>query len=86
MVKYWDTDYPTYGDLKDKYEYIWSFTRNSKNKIRRIEKISEYIYDLYTQYEYYNLKKKRSFSLNSTVRFVFGKDGKIIKAFGLKNN
>jgi len=84
MSRYWDLDNPSYNNLKKRYEYIWGFTKNSKNYVEKIEKISDNTYDLYTKFEYYNLNKKNTFSTNSIIRYVFGSDRKIIKTYGLE--
>lgn len=85
MSRYWDLNYPSYGNLKKRYEYIWGFTKNSKNYIDKIKKISDNTYDLYTKFEYYNLNKKRLKSIKSTIRYVFDSNGKIVVTYGLEN-
>ncbi|TXD51685.1 MULTISPECIES: hypothetical protein [unclassified Polaribacter] len=83
MFRYWDMYNPTYSQLKNRYKYIWGFTKNSKNYVQRIEKISANTYDLYTKYEYYHLNKKKTISTTSVVRYVFGIDKKIWETYGL---
>tara|TARA_R100000306_G_scaffold62450_2_gene70353 strand:- start:1112 stop:3817 length:2706 start_codon:yes stop_codon:yes gene_type:complete len=86
MSRYWDMNNPSYSDLKKRYEYIWGFTSNSKNKIEKIEKVNTYTYDLYTEFSYYNLNNNENFVTNSIIRYVFDNNGKIIATYGIEQN
>jgi len=81
--RYYDITDPSYSKLKNRYEYLWGFTSNSKNYIKSIDKINDYTYDLNTRYTYYNHRKGREFSVNSTVRFLFDENGKIVETYGI---
>ncbi|WP_055445533.1 S1 family peptidase [Lacinutrix himadriensis] len=82
--RYYDINKPNYSNLKKRYEYLWGFVSNSRNYIKSIEKINEYTYDLNTNYKYYNERKKKEFSVNSTVRFLFDSNGKVIETYGIE--
>lgn len=82
--RYYDITDPSYSKLKNRYEYLWGFTSNSKNVVKSIDRINDYIYDLETKYTYYNHRKEREFTVNSTVRFLFDDNGKIIETYGVK--
>lgn len=82
--RYYDISEPSYSKLKNRYEYLWGFTSNSKNVVKSIDKINDYIYDLDTKYTYYNHRKEREFTVNSTVRFLFDDNGKIIETYGVE--
>lgn len=81
--RYYDINNPNYSNLKNRYEYLWGFVSNSKNYVQSIDKINEYTYDLKTNYKYYNERKKKEFSVNSTVRFLFDSNGKVIETYGI---
>src|SRR5690606_27786282 len=81
--RYYDITDPSYSKLKNRYEYLWGFTSNSKNYIKSSDKINDYTYDLNTRYTYYNHRKGREFSVNSTVRFLFDENGKIVETYGI---
>ncbi len=82
--RYYDINDPSYSKLKNRYEYLWGFTSNSKNYVKSIEKINDFIYDLNTEYTYYNHRKEQEFTVNSTVRFLFDDNGKIIETYGVE--
>ncbi len=82
--RYYDINNPNYSNLKNRYEYLWGFVSNSKNYVKSIDKINEYTYDLNTDYKYYNERKKKEFSVNSTIRFLFDSNGKIIETYGIE--
>ncbi|MCW5521119.1 trypsin-like peptidase domain-containing protein [Aureitalea sp. L0-47] len=81
--RYYDITEPTFAKLKNRYEYLWGFTSNSRNYIQSIEKINNYTYDLKTNYKYFNERKGREFSVHSTVRFLFDSNGKIVETYGV---
>lgn len=75
---------PTYSKLKEKYEYIWGITSNASNDIQQIVKINDYVYDAKTRYSYYHNRKQENFQVESTVRFMFDKEGKLIELYSQK--
>jgi hypothetical protein len=83
IVRYWDIKYPSYVDLKKRYEYSWRITSDSKNTILRIDKITENTYDLISSFEYYSIKKQERITKESRVRFIFDNNGKISEVYGL---
>lgn len=84
--RYYDITTPSYSTLKERYEYLWSFTSNSKNSIQSIDKINDFTYDMRTIYSYYNQRKNKTFTTNSTVRFLFDSNGKIVETYGVTND
>lgn len=82
--RYYDLNEPNYFKVKNRYEYLWGFVSNAKNNIKSIEKINDFTYDLNTNYTYYNERKEKDFSVNSTVRFLFDTNGKIIETYGIE--
>ena len=86
MQRYWDIDRPNYNNLKNRYEYIWGFTSNSKNEIEKIVKVNSNTFDLYTNFSYYNNNRAESFETNSVIRYVFDSSGKIIETYGIEQN
>lgn len=84
MSRYYDLQNPTYSKLKEKYEYIWGITSNASNDIQQIVKINDYVYDAKTRYSYYHNRKQENFQVESTVRFMFDKEGKLIELYSQK--
>lgn len=84
--RYYDMTSPNYSKLKERYEYLWGFTSNSKNSIQSINKINDFTYDMRTIYSYYNQRKNKNFTVNSTVRFLFDSNGKIVETYGVTND
>lgn len=84
--RYYDIINPSYSNLKERYEYLWGFTSNSKNSIQSIDKINDFTYDMQTIYFYYNQRKNKSFTTNSTIRFLFDSNGKIVEIYGVTND
>src|SRR5690606_5627176 len=84
--RYYDITSPSYSKLKERYEYLWGFTSNSKNSIQSINKINDFTYDMQTIYSYYNQRKNKNFTTNSTVRFLFDSNGKIVETYGVTND
>lgn len=84
IKNYWSIKNPSYAVLKKQYEKSWKITSNTKNYIKKIEKINDSIYDLNTEFEYYHVKKKKTISINSKVRFIFDNNGKIVESYGIK--
>lgn len=84
MNRYYDLTDPSVGQIKDRYEYLWRFISNAKNKVRAIERLNAYTYNLETDFTYYNQKKNTTITKNSIVRFVFNEEGKIIETYSLK--
>jgi hypothetical protein len=86
--RYYDIKNPNYSILKSRYEDVWGFTTNPKNLVKTIEKINDYTYDVQTNFTCYNQRKKKEINVNSTLRFLFDSNGKIIEIYSveLKNN
>jgi hypothetical protein len=84
--RYYDITNPSYSKLKERYEYLWGFTSNSKNSIQSIDRINDFTYDIRTIFSYYNRRKNKNFTTNSTVRFLFDSNGKIVETYGVTND
>ncbi len=84
LTRYWDLQNPGRDDIRKRLDYLWRITSNSKNIIREIRPISEDIYDLYTEYEYFDLRLKKTISKSSRVRFHFFSDGRIDEIYGVQ--
>ncbi|WP_222166785.1 hypothetical protein [Edaphocola aurantiacus] len=83
MERYWDINYPTYDELKDRYQGTWDKTQNNQHSNIKVEKVSDNTYDVSTTYSYFSVKDQKEKKVNSKVRFVFDADHKIIKTYGL---
>lgn len=83
MERYWDINYPTYDELKARYQGTWDKTQNNEHSNIKVEKVSDNTYDVSTTYAYFSIKDQKQKRINSTVRFVFDADHKIIKTYGL---
>lgn len=84
ISRYYDINNPDYSNLKNRYEYLWGFVSNSRNFVKSINIINDFTYDLNTNYKYYNERKEKDFSVNSTIRFLFDSNGKIIEIYDIK--
>lgn len=84
LTRYWDLQNPGRDDIRARLDYLWRITSNSKNIIREIRPISGDIYDLYTEYEYFDLRLKKTISKSSRVRFHFSADGRIDEIYGVQ--
>lgn len=84
LKRYWDNSNPSYDDLSKAYYKSWSITSNTSNKVNSITKEWERIFDVNLDFTFYNTKKQEWKTVNSTVRFVFGQNDKIIEVYGIK--
>ncbi|HRP89894.1 MAG TPA: hypothetical protein PKX92_07630 [Edaphocola sp.] len=83
MQRYWDINYPTYEELKARFEDIWSKTKNNENSNIRVNKIGNNTYDVYSTFSYFSLSDDKQKRLDNKVRFIFNNEGKIIQTYGL---
>jgi S1-C subfamily serine protease len=84
LMRYWGIQNPTYDELLKQYRNAWSKTSRSRNIITAIRKITDRTFDLYTEYEYYDLRKQQTFSKSSRVRYHFDGSGKIDEVYGVE--
>jgi len=63
---------------------VWGKTSQSRNIITDIRKITDRTFDLYTEYEYYDLRRERTISKSSRVRYHFDGSGKIDEVYGVE--
>lgn len=84
LMRYWDIPNPTSDDLLNRYQYVWDKTSQSRNIITDIRKITDRTFDLYTEYEYFDLRRKRTVSKSSRVRYHFDGSGKIDEVYGVE--
>lgn len=82
--RYWDLTNPTYDDLLNRYQYVWEKVGQSRNIITDIRKITDRTFDLYTEYEYYEYRRQKTFSKSSRVRYHFDNSGKIDEVYGIE--
>lgn len=83
MERYWDINFPTYDEIKTRYEHTWEITEKNEHQNVRINKVAENTYDVMSTYSYYSLKDEKQKRVDSKVRFVFSDNNKIIKTYGL---
>ncbi len=81
LKRYWSMKNPSYSKLKTQYEGAWNSTSYSKNHIDKIVRIDANTYDLFTQFEYFRIKKGITKTTESQLRFVFDNNGKISKLY-----
>lgn len=84
MERYWDINYPTEDELINAYQKTWEITKDNKNTNIRIKKVSDNTFDVSNTYSYFSLKEQKSKTVNSTIRFIFDEDNKIVNTYGLK--
>ncbi len=83
MERYWDINFPTYDEIKARYERTWEITENNEHQNVRVNKVADNTYDVMSTYSYYSLKDEKQKRVDSKVRFVFSDNNKIIKTYGL---
>jgi len=84
VKRYWDIDNPSRVQLLNRYQYIWGKIGTSRNIVTEIRKIADRTFDLYTEYEYYELRRKKTISLSSRVRYHFDSAGLIDEIYGIE--
>jgi|GEM_PF-1367110 len=82
LRRYWDVNYPTKDELRERYYHSWKTLQSSRNEIVRIDLVDLQTYDLHTTFKYVT-KNDDYRSVNSIVRFVFDDNGKIVECYGL---
>ncbi|WMI64103.1 trypsin-like peptidase domain-containing protein [Aestuariibaculum sp. YM273] len=83
IKRYWDNSNPSYDELSQAYYKAWKATEQSSNSIISINKEWERIYDVNLDYTFYHKRSEEWKTVNSTVRFVFGQNEKIIEVYGI---
>ena len=83
IERYWSLKYPSKSDLFKQYEKSWELTTGSNNTIQEIIRHTPLEYTLRTRFNYYDNKKRKSFTVDSNVFFKFNVDGKIVEVYGL---
>jgi hypothetical protein len=84
ISRYWDNSNPSYDDMSKAYYKSWKTTSNSTNTIISINKEWDRIFDVNLDYKFYHNRRNEWRTVNSTVRFIFGQNDKIIEVYGLK--
>jgi S1-C subfamily serine protease len=84
LLRYWHIMNPTYNELSNHYKSDWSRINQSRNIITVIRKINNQTFDLYTEFEYYDLGKQKTISKSSRVRFHFDGSGKFDEVYGVE--
>lgn len=83
IVSYWDMNYPTSNQLRNRYESIWNKTSDNDNTVDRIEKIGDKTYEMFGEYSYYGIKTGENYKIKTHILFVLDDNHKIIKTHGL---
>ncbi|OJV56303.1 MAG: hypothetical protein BGO31_14530 [Bacteroidetes bacterium 43-16] len=83
LERYWGINYPTYDELKAEYEKTWSKTESNEHSNVRINKVADNTYDVMSTYSFFSLKDQKQKRVDSKIRFVFNKENKIIRSYGL---
>ncbi|RYD98420.1 MAG: hypothetical protein EOP54_07650 [Sphingobacteriales bacterium] len=83
LERYWGINYPTYDELRAEYEKTWTKTENNEHSNVRINKVADNTYDVMSTYSFFSLKDQKQKRVDSKIRFVFNKENKIIRSYGL---
>lgn len=83
LKRYWDLEDVDSIKLRKKYDYAWSLSSYSQNKIDTIIKVTKNTYDLYTIFKHFSLKKQAYITNRSLIRFIFNDKGKINETFNV---
>ena len=86
LRRYWNLKKPSYSQLRKAYYRAWKRTKNSSNTVRWIRRENDSTYLLNTDFRYYDLRRHQWKTVNSTVRYVFAPNGKIVEVYGLNKN
>jgi len=78
IYKYYDLDYPTQNQLRNRYEHIWEITKDNTNYIDEIKKVDAGTYEVKGNYEYFGLKTAEIKRLATHLRYEMDNDNKII--------
>jgi len=84
IIKYWSFKYPSIDKLKREYTSSWNRTIYSQNNIERIEKVTDYSYIVYLDYEFQQYSREYPSHVSSELQFVFTEDGKISELYSVK--
>jgi len=84
LKRYWSLTNPNLDEVRKRCSSLWCITSNTKNIVKEIKPLGEEIFDLYTEYEYYDLRLKKTISKTSRVRFHFDSNGKIDEMYGVQ--
>jgi len=83
LRRYWNLKKPSYNQLRKAYYRAWKRTKYSTNTVRWIRRENDSTYLLNTDFQYYDLRHHQWKTVNSTVRYVFAPNGKIVEVYGL---
>lgn len=83
MERYWDINYPTYDELRDRYQHSWDITDRANHSDVKVTKVGTNTYDVSSTYSYFSVKDQVEKTVKSKVRYVFDNSGRIIKTYGL---
>lgn len=84
MIRYWGYNYPTKQELKNIYFKAWTFVNDASYSNVNIQRVSEYTYDLYALYSYFDIRDHKEKSYSIRTRYEFNGVGKIISTYGVK--
>ncbi|HRI26731.1 MAG TPA: retropepsin-like aspartic protease [Chitinophagales bacterium] len=82
--RYYNTMNPTHTDLRNLYEASWRRSAYATNEIINIYPIDDYSYDVQVSFTFYLNSEQKEKTVNSKVRFVFDRWGKIVETYSVK--
>jgi len=83
LKRYWDFKYPSKSKLNKEYIASWNRTSYSRNTVQNIVKIDDFTFDFYIDFEFLQYNHENAQNVQSVIRFVLDKDGKIVELFGV---
>ena len=78
IYKYYDLNYPTKAQLRNRYEHLWSITQNNTNYISAVNKVGDRSYEVKGSYEYVGVKTQERKQQKTHVLFEMDEDNKIL--------
>ena len=81
MKRYWDIKNPTYNQLKNRYDHIWSITKDGKSEVVNIKKVNAETFEVSLSHSYTSIKTNKYYTNSYKIHFVFDKYGKIIEIY-----
>jgi len=72
--------------LKYYYNALWQNISEERNYVKSIQNIEDNLYELHTEYKYYDNRVHKGVTDLHTVRFLFDSKGKIIQVYTVKQD
>lgn len=83
ISRYYDIKNPDRSKLEKAYTRSWEKSFDSFHLINSIEKVNKQAYDLKTTYKFTKKIDKTEHAVESSIRFIFDANGKIIEIYGI---